>query len=160
MLTPIADVARYISYDTHECLDDHDEVRQRCAPPWMSFLPENPLVVADTADVHCWCGRQAGSLSRFNLYSAQVCVELAGLARQEMQAQNFARARNVGIVTPYAAQRRLLTRLVDALDPGAWVQVGTVHTFQGGEAELVIFDVVLDDPYWTARLCNPKQISE
>jgi hypothetical protein len=66
----------------------------------------------------------------------------------------------IGIVTPYAAQRRLLSRLVQALDLTAWVAVGTVHTFQGGEAELIIFDSVLDDPYWTARLVNPNQSKE
>jgi len=66
----------------------------------------------------------------------------------------------IGIVTPYAAQRRLLSRLVQALELPAWVAVGTVHTFQGGEAELIIFDTVLDEPYWTARLCNPNQSTE
>ena len=69
-------------------------------------------------------------------------------------------AQPIGIVTPYAAQRRLLSKLIQALELSAWVAVGTVHTFQGGEAELIIFDTVLDEPYWTARLCNPKWSSE
>ena len=46
-------------------------------------------------------------------------------------------------MTPYAAQRRLLQRLVEAADLRDWVKVGTVHTFQGGEADLVIFDHAL-----------------
>ncbi len=50
--------------------------------------------------------------------------------------------------------------MVQALSLTDWVNVGTVHTFQGGEAELIIFDTVLDEPYWRARLCNPNQSKE
>ncbi len=37
-----------------------------------------------------------------------------------------------------------------------WIAAGTVHTFQGNQANIVIFDSVLDEPYWSARLCNPN----
>jgi hypothetical protein len=159
MLPPIADAARYISY-TSEGLVDHPEVLQRPQPNWLSVFPGNALIVVDTADLHCWCGRQAGSLSRFNLYSAQIAVELAAMAAAAIPRSVLTDAPPVGIVTPYAAQRRLLSRLVQGLDLTAWVAAGTVHTFQGGEADLIIFDTVLDEPYWTARLCNPNQSKE
>ena len=159
MLTPIADAARHISYGSN--LVDHADVLRRARPDWLTFLPANALVIIDTADLHCWCGRQAGSLSRFNLYSAQIAAELAAMAAAAIpRPEDRTVARLIGIVTPYAAQRRLLSRLVQALELTAWVDVGTVHTFQGGEAELIIFDSVLDDPYWTARLCNPNQSNE
>jgi hypothetical protein len=159
MLRPIADVARAISYGP-KGLTDHADVLGRLQPAWLSFLPSNALVVVDTADLHAWCGRQAGSLSRFNLYSAQIAVELAAMAAVAIPKPEQINLPPIGIVTPYAAQRRLLSRLIQALDLSAWVAVGTVHTFQGGEAELVIFDTVLDEPYWTARLCNPNQSKE
>jgi hypothetical protein len=160
MLRPIADAARDISYGPKD-LADHPEVLQRPQPNWLTFLPPNALVVIDTADLHCWCGRQAESLSRFNLYSAQIAAELAAMAAAAIsRPEDLTLARPIGIVTPYAAQRRLLSRLVQALDLTAWVDVGTVHTFQGTEAELIIFDSVLDEPYWTARLCNPNQSKE
>ena len=34
------------------------------------------------------------------------------------------------------------------------------HTFQGGEADLIIFDSVLDEPYFSARLCNPRDAND
>lgn len=159
MLRPIADAARHISYGP-KGLVDHADVLKRKQPDWLTFLPANALVVIDTADLHCWCGRQAGSLSRFNLYSAQIAAELAAMAAAAIPRPVSTVTRPIGIVTPYAAQRRLLSRLVQALDLTDWVDVGTVHTFQGGEAELIIFDSVLDKPYWTARLCNPNQSKE
>jgi len=160
MLRQIADAARHISYKSMG-LVDHPDVLQRAQPDWLTFLGKNALVVIDTADLHCWCGRQAGSLSRFNLYSAQLAVELAAMAAAAIpRPEDLTVPRPIGIVTPYAAQRRLLSRLVQALDLKDWVAFGTVHTFQGTEAELIIFDSVLDEPYWTARLCNPNQFKE
>lgn len=159
MLPPIADAARAISYGP-KGLADHADVLQRKPPDWLAFLPTNALCVVDTAELHAWCGRQAGSLSRFNLYSAQIAAELAAMAAAAVPRPDQSVVPLIGIVTPYAAQRRLLSRLVRALELSAWVAVGTVHTFQGAEADLIIFDAVLDEPYWTARLCNPNQSKE
>jgi hypothetical protein len=156
MLRPIADVARAISYGP-KGLTDHAEVLRRPQPDWLTFLPSNALTVVDTADLHAWCGRQVGSLSRFNLYSAQIAVELAAMAAAAIPKPEQIK---IGIVTPYAAQRRLLSRLIQTLDLPEWVLAGTVHAFQGAEADLIIFDTVLDEPYWTARLCNPNQSKE
>jgi hypothetical protein len=41
-----------------------------------------------------------------------------------------------------------------------WVAAGTVHSFQGSEGELVIYDSVLDEPYWSSRLTNPKNVDD
>ena len=87
-------------------------------------------------------------------------MELAAMAATAIPRPGPDDVPPIGIVTPYAAQRRLLWKLVQALDLSAWVAVGTVHTFQGGEAELIIFDSVLDEPYFTARLCNPNKVKE
>lgn len=160
MLPAIADAAREISYHSRKYLDDDAAVKKLAQPEWVAFLPPKALVIVDTADLHCWSGRQVGSLSRFNLYSAQIAAELAAMAAAAIDRPDQSVAPPIGIVTPYAAQRRLLSRLVDALGLRNWVQVGTVHTFQGGEAELIIFDSVLDEPFWTARLCNPNQSRE
>lgn len=158
MVPPIADAARRISYRNR--LVDDPAVWEREPPDWMAFLPDSPLVVVDTADLHCWSGRQAGSLSRFNLYSAQIAVELAAMAASNMLRPEPGGPSPVGVVTPYAAQAHLLRRLAEALGLDDWVRCGTVHTFQGGEAELIVFDTVLDEPFFTARLCNPKDAKE
>jgi hypothetical protein len=40
------------------------------------------------------------------------------------------------------------------------VSAGTVHTFQGSECDVIVFDSVLGEPHWTARLTDPKQFNE
>lgn len=160
MLPPIADVARHLVYNQAGGLEDDQSVLGRNVPAWLDFLPENPLVVVDTADLHCWSGKQPGSLSRFNFYSATLAVELAAMAAAKAPRPADGNPPLIGIVTPFAAQRRLLAKLVKEMELGEWVMSGTVHTFQGGEAELIIFDSVLDEPYWSARLANPRNSND
>ncbi|MEI6633898.1 MAG: AAA domain-containing protein [Chlamydiota bacterium] len=156
MRTEIADVARHLVYTAVGGLDDSPERPKGKSPDWLEFLPENPLIIVDTADLHCWSGKQPGSLSRFNFCSATVAVEIAAMAAAKLQKPPDGSPQPIGIVTPFAAQRRLLTKLIADLDLHDWVAAGTVHTFQGGEADLIIFDSVLDEPYYAARLCNPR----
>ena len=160
MRTEIADVARDLTYTSAGGLKDHPDVARRPRVAWLEFLPPNPLVIVDTADLHCWSGKQPGTLSRFNFNSARVAVEIAALAAAKLPKPFPDSAPPIGIVTPYAAQRRLLTKLIADLDLKDWVVAGTVHTFQGGEADLIIFDSVLDEPYWGARLCTPRDANE
>lgn len=161
MRTEIADVARHLVYTGAglHLLDD-PEVAERELPDWLAFLPVKPLLIVDTADLHCWSGKQPGSLSRFNFCSATVAVEIAAMAAAKLQKPVGDSPQPIGIVTPFAAQRRLLTRLIKDLELEAWVAAGTVHTFQGGEADLIIFDSVLDEPYFSARLCNPRDAND
>jgi len=157
MVPSIADVARYLVYNRAGLrLEDDREKTNRPTPQWLHFLPQNPLIIVDTADLHCWSGKQPGSLSRFNFYSATVAVEVAALAAAKLQKPSENEPQPIGIVTPFAAQRRLLSKLVKDMGLGQWAVAGTVHTFQGGQADLIIFDSVLDEPYWAARLCTPS----
>ena len=52
----------------------------------------------------------------------------------------------IGVITPYKGQASLLRALVHERNyPAAFVQnikIGTVHTFQGSECDVIIFDVV------------------
>lgn len=159
MVPQIADVARHLVYSRAGGLNDHPNVFKKISPNWLDFLPESPIVIIDTADLYCWSGKQPGSLSRFNIYSATVAAELAAMAATNIIEPTAEISPPIGIVTPYAAQRRLLADLVNEMNLRQWVQPGTVHTFQGGESDLIIFDSVLDEPYYTSRLTNPKEIS-
>ncbi|MGH8503259.1 MAG: AAA domain-containing protein [Gammaproteobacteria bacterium] len=160
MLTQIADVARHLVYTRAGGLEDHPCVNTREKPEWLDFLPDTPLLIVDTADLHCWTGKQPGSLSRFNFYSATVAVELAAMAAAKVSKPADGAPLPIGIVTPFAAQRRLLAKLIKDMNLDQWVFFGTVHTFQGSEAELIVFDCVLDEPYWSARLCTPSSAPE
>lgn len=163
MVPEIADIARHLAYRQAGGLDDDEDVRNRNIKelaPWLDFLPTNPLIIVDTADLYCWSGKQAGSLSRFNMYSAMLAVDLAAMAAKKMQKPPIEEPQPIGIITPFAAQRRLLSKLISDLELDQWVAAGTVHTFQGNQADLVIFDSVLDEPYYSARLTNPKVTEE
>ncbi len=159
MAPPIADMARHLVYGPNG-IHDHATVIDRPEPPWLEHLPELNLVIVDTADLNCWAGKQPGTMSRFNFYSANLAVELAAIAATEIPEDRLKTRPPIGIVTPYAAQRRLLTKLVHEMGLDRWVAAGTVHTFQGNEADLIIFDSVLDEPYWSSRLTNPHSSRE
>ena len=157
MVPKIADVARHLVYVGAGGLRDDPEVIGRERPRWLNALSEDPLLIVDTADLHCWSGKEPGTLSRFNFYSSAIAADLAALAARGCKRPEDGKPPPIGIITPFAAQRRLLTRLVDAMGLRPWVAAGTVHTFQGQQAELIIFDSVLDEPYWSARLCTPHR---
>jgi hypothetical protein len=160
MVPKIADVARCLVYNQAGGLNDDESVKLRNVEeknPWLDFLPKNPLIIVDTADLYCWSGKQPGSLSRFNMYSAMLSVEIAAIAARKITKPSENGSQPIGIIAPYAAQRRLLSKLVSDMELDQWVAAGTVHTFQGNQADLVIFDSVLDEPYYAARLSNPKE---
>lgn len=90
--------------------------------------------VYDTSTIDPWCS-QTSSYSRFNLYHAVLAVKLCQVAIRDFE--------NIGIITPYKAQTRLIKVLVD-MDPmlREKVTVSNVHRFQGRESDLIIFDLV------------------
>jgi hypothetical protein len=53
---------------------------------------------------------------------------------------------SIGIVTPYAAQARLIHRLLEVCGMVDTVDAATVHRFQGSEKDLVIVDLVDAEP--------------
>jgi hypothetical protein len=140
---------------------DAPETMTRSVPPFVSALGTNsPLIIVDIADLNPWCGKMPGTLSRFNFLSGQVAVELAALYAAELPEPSPRNPPQIGIVNPYAAQRRYLTQLVRTPGLERWVTAGTVHSFQGNECDVIIFDSVLGEPHWTARLTNPHQLEQ
>lgn len=67
----------------------------------------------------------------------------------------------IGIITPYRAQVRLYYAKVRAIygncDFFNNVKVGTIHTFQGSECDVVFFDIVESSPAPVSRLLNDKE---
>jgi len=141
---------------SYKHLENDSAVLVRQRPKFLSAIGiEEALAVVDIRDLDPWSGKMPGSLSRFNFISGQVAVELSALYAAQLDKPNEIDAPPIGIVTPYAAQKRYLSRLVQILGLERWVAAGTVHTFQGNECEVVIFDSVLGEPHWTSRFTNP-----
>jgi hypothetical protein len=103
-------------------------------------LPPEPgrsVIVVDTERMkpYCYQEAKAGSYSRFNPASALASMSIAS----EVSAADS--STSIAIVTPYAAQARLLNAMV--LDSGLQTRAksSTVHRFQGGEEDVVILDL-------------------
>ncbi|MET9244945.1 AAA domain-containing protein [Nonomuraea sp. NPDC003709] len=91
------------------------------------------LVIIDTTAMRSRTARRQGSLSRYNLAHAQLTASLTSTAT--------ATAADLGLITPFAPQARLLEALLPADHLEDWA-ASTVHRFQGGERDIVVYDTV------------------
>ncbi|MFI5272995.1 MAG: AAA domain-containing protein [Ktedonobacterales bacterium] len=95
--------------------------------------------------------RRFGGNSRFNLVSAIIAVEMALVATPPSQQETH--AVSAGIITPYAAQARLIAKLLHDLDvPRERVMCSTVHRFQGSERDVIVYDTVEGKPFTHAGM--------
>ncbi len=112
-------------------LKDHSSTTSRTIEDGVSTAP---LVLVDTSKVNPWCSRLSAG-GRFNLYSAMVSVTIA----KNILAANP--SVKIGIASPYAAQARLMKKIAKDWElPSHPLQISTVYRFQGGEADILIFD--------------------
>lgn len=137
---------------------------------------EHCVHLIDTENLHAWVTGvpQGKSHSRFNCFSAAVSVELAfSLLKKKIEAIDIndpkpTKEPSVLIVAPYKPHVARLRQLVELgykargfTDNLELIRVGTIHSFQGSEADIVIFDLVVDEPHWKANLFMPgKDVNE
>lgn len=110
------------------------------------------VVLVDTESLNAWVTSVAkgGNSSRINFLSATVAVDLAEQLLKEDRPEK--EPKRILIVTPYRAQAKLLKILLSEMKIQDEVVAGTAHSFQGSEADVVIFDLVVDEPHWRVRL--------
>lgn len=96
---------------------------------------KNPLVLVDTAKANPWISKVPTG-GRFNIHSAITSVAVAEKLLGE--SPNL----QIGVMAPYRGQARLIGRVVKDHGALANVTINTVHSFQGGECSVVIFDCV------------------
>jgi hypothetical protein len=111
-------------------------------------FPGSPLVVVDLARTQHRCERH-GQSSRINQVSAETAVRFATVSARS--------GASVAIITPYAAQARLVRALVAAASLSAAIACATVHRFQGAEADVVIIDLVDGAPLRPGLLLNDQR---
>jgi hypothetical protein len=130
MVPEISLIANRFFYQNN--LKDHPSTSNRRLDDGVS---RSPLVLLETSLINPWCSRLSTG-SRFNLYNALLCCTLA-----EKIIPIISEGR-IGIITPYAAQARLINKI--AKDRGILdhLRTSTVHRFQGGEESIIIFDTV------------------
>lgn len=153
MFREIADVANRFYDDAklitpEEAPNGYDKFES-----WYNFdwPHDDRVVLVDTESLNAWVTSVAkgGSSSRINFLSATVAVDLA---EQLLRADRPKALKRILIVTPYRAQAKLLKILLSEMKLEDEVIAGTAHSFQGSEADVVIFDLVVDEPHWRVRL--------
>jgi hypothetical protein len=110
--------------------------------------PGEALVLVDSGG-RARCQTPAGSYSRFNTVHAEIAVDLARQASEDGGG-------SIAIITPYAEQARQINRLLGKAHLDGQVECRTVHRFQGGERDVVIFDTVDAEPMLPGRLLSDK----
>jgi hypothetical protein len=123
------------SVGSEECRNINDILNQSPSP-----LGGSPLVLVDVSSANPWSSR-LDRRGRYNLYSAALSAELA-------KRVAYAGIKDVGIISPYKLQARLIKKMLD--DSGDdrlhHIKVSNVHRFQGLEQEVIIFDVAEGPP--------------
>ena len=116
------------------------------------------MLLVDTGSVGAWVtsvARGRGS-SRLNFLSATICVELVEQLLRENRPKLQAGERpRVLLVCPYRPHAKLLSLLLREEGLDGEVIAGTAHSFQGSEADVVILDLVCDEPHWRVGMFIP-----
>lgn len=102
-------------------------VNSRERPP-LPFTSSETVAV-DTSELLTWLGRRGGVRSRFNLMHAQISASIAGSGNSVETAY----------ISPFNSQASLLRSFTADFKE---YEASTVHKFQGGEADRVVFDCV------------------
>ena len=103
-------------------------------------LPGDAMNLIDIAGTYCAADKNTDG-SRFNILSAIIAFSPAVCASQQT-------VENVGIITPYAAQTRLIRAMLKdyTTRKESRISCATVHQFQGSESDIIIFDAVESYP--------------
>lgn len=100
-------------------------------------ISKQPLTLVDTTSASPWCSHLSTG-SRFNIYSAVLAATIA----KKICGDNSSDHANVGIITPYRLQAKLIGKILKDLELERTVRADTVYRYQGGEEEIIIFDTV------------------
>jgi very-short-patch-repair endonuclease len=112
-------------------------LKVRTDPAHVASLPFGSSVHGQHVSGLCVRGKFNSSWQ--NQPEAEAVCNLVKRLRQGLEA----RSRSLGIVTPFRAQTELIAEQLRSLDLLDGVTVGTVHTFQGDERDIMIFSPVV-----------------
>jgi hypothetical protein len=160
MLPAIASVANYF-YNGILTNGPIGENKLKSFDDWyvQDWPHDDQVVLVDTGPLNAWVTSvtKGGSSSRLNFLSGTVSVDLAEqLLSLERTRRKRGAAKRILIVSPYRPHAKLVNILLrDLPELQGDVVAGTAHSFQGSEADVVIFDTVVDEPHWRVNLFMP-----
>ena len=102
---------------------------------------KQPLIQVDLTGTYCAASKNSDN-SRFNILSAFIAFQMALDSEKTGKHQ-------VGIITPYALQMRLIKAMIQDYRQHKQTQIvcSTIHQFQGSEKEVIIFDAIESYPF-------------
>ena len=116
---------------TSERIAESREEIAKCHP-----CPDSAMTLVDLSGMYSVCTKTKDG-SRINIMSALMCLRMA--------EKNIAQY-EVGIITPYSAQSRLVLAMIRDIQEydKRWhkVSCATVHQFQGSEKPVIVYDAV------------------
>lgn len=100
-----------------------------------------PLIQVDLTGTYCAASKNSDN-SRFNILSAFIAFQMALDSEKRGEHQ-------VGIITPYALQMRLIKAMIQDYRQHKETQIvcSTIHQFQGSEKDVIIFDAIESYPF-------------
>ncbi len=130
-----------------------------------SLLPDSPVVLINTESLNAWVTSvsKGNKSSRLNFLSASLSVNLGERVISKLKiADGKEKDSKVLIISPYRPHTKLIDLLLrDIGIENDVIRAGTVHSFQGSEADIVIFDLVVDEPHFRVNLfMNSPEIKE
>ena len=135
---------------------------------YTSFRREHCIYLLDTKNLNAWVTSVPtgnNKSSRLNVFSAVLSVELAFELLQNKINDAIETKSNplILIVAPYKPHIKWVEQLIQDKyrtfgipSDANLVQAGTIHSFQGKEADVVIFDMVIDEPHYKAGIFMNK----
>ena len=143
-------ISRFSSQHVYRgLLKDHPSVSEK----WNSVLEKEPISqqpmnLIDLFGTFCAASKNADN-SRFNILSALISFATAIQAEEAQEKLPYKSEEKVGIITPYAAQTRLIRAMIHDYrqNDSTYVSCATVHQFQGSERNIIIFDAVESYPF-------------
>ena len=175
MESDIADIAnmyygKYGGLRSQDHTVSRDDLRAEFHEWYNGEVSGDHVHLIDTESLNAWASAvpQGKTKSRLNTFSATVDVDMAfGFIENILKgldptkAEPFSKPK-VLIVAQYKAHIKLINQLIDLgyTSRGfennlGLIRAGTIHSFQGNEAEIVIFDLVVDDPHFSSNLSMP-----
>ncbi len=103
------------------------------------------LALCDTSGAQPRSSKPESGSGKYNEHHALCVVALAKEAHSGLSSlspRDSSSSFRIGIVTPYRAQAQKIQRMLTTEQLVRDIRVGTIHTFQGLECEVVIFDTV------------------
>lgn len=117
------------------------------------------VTLINTASLNAWVTavNRGGRSSRLNFMSAALCAELSALmVREDRPRWEEGSPPRILVVSPYKPHAQMVNRMLAERRIAGEVAGGTAHSFQGSEADVVILDLVNDEPHWKVGMFVEK----